>query len=98
MTKPVLLRPEAQLDLEDAAQWYNRQRGGLGYEFLDEVVRGFASISENSLLYPIVHKNIRRSLLRRFPFGVFYIDEPDKIVVIGVMHGSRDPKTWKTRT
>jgi hypothetical protein len=45
MTKPVLLRPEAQLDLEDAAQWYNRQRGGLGYEFLDEVIRGFASIS-----------------------------------------------------
>ncbi len=98
MTKPVLIRPEAQLDLEDAAHWYNRQRGGLGYEFLDEVVRGFASISVNSLSYPIVHKNIRRSLLRRFPCGVFYIDEPDKIVVLGVMHGSRDPKTWKTRT
>ncbi len=44
MTKPVLLRPEAKLDLEDAAQWYNRQRGGLEYEFLDEVVRGFAGI------------------------------------------------------
>ncbi|MGH7802585.1 MAG: hypothetical protein ACREOW_18500 [Thermodesulfobacteriota bacterium] len=43
MTKPVLLRPEAQLDLEDAGQWYNRQRAGLGYEFLDEVVRGFQS-------------------------------------------------------
>lgn len=41
MTKPVFLRPEARLDLEDAAKWYNRQRGGLGYEFLDEVVRGF---------------------------------------------------------
>jgi hypothetical protein len=45
MTEPVFLRPEAQLDLEDAAKWYNRQHGGLGYEFLDEVIRGFASIS-----------------------------------------------------
>jgi hypothetical protein len=44
MRKPVFLRPEAQLDLEDAAQWYNRQRGGLGYEFLDEVVGVFSSI------------------------------------------------------
>jgi hypothetical protein len=44
-----------------------------------------------------VHRTVRRALLRRFPFGVFYRAEPSRIVVIGILHGSRDPKVWKGR-
>jgi plasmid stabilization system protein ParE len=92
------VRPEAEQDLEDAAAWYAEQRPGLGQEFLDEALRSFRRIAEQPKLYPIVHRDTRRALIRRFPFGVFYRIEPDFITVVAVMHGSRDPQRWKQRT
>ena len=98
MTKAIYLRPEAETDIEEAAIWYEQRKPGLGDEFLDEVVQTLSFISESPLRYTKIQDNIRRALIRRFPFGVFYIQEPDQIVVIAVMHGSRNPETWKTRT
>lgn len=92
------VRSEAEQDLEDAAAWYAEQRPGLGQEFLDETLRSFQQIAEQPRLYPIVHRDTRRALIHRFPFGVFYRIEPDFIVVVAVMHGSRDPQRWKRRT
>lgn len=98
MSLPVRVRPEAAQDLEDAAAWYEEQSKGLGHEFLDEVRRSLQRVVEQPELYPSVHRTTRRVLIRRFPFGVFYRIETDSIVVIAVMHGSRDPQRWKQRT
>jgi toxin ParE1/3/4 len=98
MTVEVRLRPEAEQDLADAAAWYEEQRPGLGQQFLEEAQAMLSAIGERPLAYQLVHRTARRALLRRFPFGVFYRVEPDKAVVIGILHGSRDPKSWKTRT
>lgn len=48
-------------------------------------------------MYPSVHRGVRRSLTHRFPFGIYYRVEQDMIIVIAVMHGSRDPNQWKNR-
>ena len=94
----VRLRQEAEADLAEAARWYEEQQPGLGSEFLDEVRRSLSSISDHPGLYPRVSGDIRRALIRRFPFGIFYlVDEPD-IVILAVMHGSRAPSRWKNRT
>ena len=98
MTAEVRLRPEAEWNLADAARWYEEQRLGLGRQFLDETQVVLSSIAESPLAHGVVHRAVRRALLRRFPFGVFYRAEPSRIVVIGVLHGSRDPKVWKGRT
>jgi plasmid stabilization system protein ParE len=97
MTLEVRLRPEAEQDLADAAAWYQEQRAGLGLEFLQEAQVVLSSIAERPLSYQVVHRAARRALLRRFPFGVFYRVEPSRIVVIGILHGSRDPGVWKGR-
>ena len=94
----VYLRPEAWGDINDAADWYERQRPGLGSEFLDEVLIAFSRIEETPLFYPSVRKNARRTLIRRFPFGIYYIVEGDDILVLAVMHGRRDPAKWRVRT
>ena len=93
----VTLRPEAQADLEGAAQWYEEHRRGLGGRLLDEVLRTIGLIAENPRRCPRVHGEIRRGVTRRFPFGVFYLIENDAVVVIAVMHASRDPARWKER-
>ncbi len=97
MTLEVRLRPEAEQDLSDAATWYEEQLPGLGHQFLDRVLQTFSAISGTPLMYPIVHRNTRRALIHRFPFGVYYRLEDTVIVVVAIMHGSRDPRRWKTR-
>ena len=98
MTFEVRLRPEAEEDLAEEAVWYEEQLLGLGHQFLDEVLHAFSAIVESPLMYPIVHRNTRRALIHRFPFGIYYKIEDETIVVFAVMHGSRDPHRWKART
>ena len=64
-------RPEAEADLGDAAGWYEARREGLGSRFLDEVRQVIDLIAENPDRYPRVHGEIRRALIRRFPFALF---------------------------
>ncbi len=93
----VYVRPEAENDILEAALWYEEQKKGLGNDYLNEINRAIKAISETPLIYPSLYKNIRRILMSRFPFGVFYKVEKDRIVVIAVMHGSRNPSKWHNR-
>lgn len=98
MKRTVRLREEADHDLTAAALWYERQRSGLGHEFLDEALSTFKAIAEQPLVCPLVHRNTRRALMHRFPFGVYFRIEDADIVVVAVMHGSRHPRRWRGRT
>lgn len=92
------VRPEAERDIEDAAGWYEQQRLGLGQEFLDEVLGSLRRLTEQPDLYPTLHRETRRVLTHRFPFGVYYRVDREMILVVAVLHGSRDPQRWKQRT
>ena len=92
-----LLAPEAKGDLADAFAWYEAQRTGLGSEFLAQVALILESIEHAPERYPIVRGTTRRALVRRFPYAVFYISDPDVVAVTAVMHGRRDPRRWQSR-
>jgi plasmid stabilization system protein ParE len=94
---PYVLRPAAGADIEDAYRWYETQRRGLGEEFLAEVQAGLDGIAEHPQLYPTVHRDTRRVLLRRFPYGLFYSDLGNVIVVVACFHAKRDPGGWRDR-
>ncbi len=98
MTRQLRVRPQAEQDLQEATNWYEQQRPGLGSEFLDEVLRTFNKISEQPALYPVLYRNTHRALTQRFPFGVYYLWQGDVIVVVAIMHGSRSPRRWRQRT
>ena len=96
--KPRLFVEEAaRADLADAFRWYEGQRVGLGSEFLAAVASVFERIEENPMAYPIVRGATRRVLVRRFPYSVFFVADPDVLAVIAVMHGRRDPRRWQER-
>jgi plasmid stabilization system protein ParE len=97
MSHRVVIRPAAESELSEAYQWYETQRQGLGSEFLLSVEAALALIQRNPELYPPIHKQIRRALIRRFPFGVFYVVDEDSIHVLAVFHGKRNPKQWQQR-
>ena len=97
--KPVVhFRPDAETDVADAAAWYETQRAGLGAEFLDEILNICSSIAENPQLYPLVHRKTQRAVIHKFPFVIYYRVENRLVSIIAVMHGSRDPNKWKSRT
>jgi len=96
--RSLLIRPEAEADIEEAYHWYECQRSGLGSDFLLCVEEGLEKIQKDPEMYPVVHRNVRRLLIRRFPYGIFYITGPGLTTVLAVFHGHRDPKVWKSRS
>jgi len=98
VTPIVVLRPEAVADVIAATQWYDGQRQGLGVEFTDEVDKLINQISTEPELYAPAIKEVRRAKVRRFPYIVYYRILTNRIEVLGVMHGNRDPRKWQNRT
>jgi toxin ParE1/3/4 len=98
MFENVRIRPEAELDLQEAYSYFEQCRVGLGADFMECVQNALAKVSLNYEHYPIVHKSIRRILVRRFPFAVFYREVDDIIVVFTALHCAREPRTWRART
>ena len=92
-----VFRPAAAADIEHAYNWYESQRPGLGDEFMVAVNSAVESISENPLGYPVIHRQTRRLLLSRFPYGVYFRLIDNHPIVIACMHGSRDPIRWQSR-
>lgn len=98
MKRALIIRPEAERDLAEAYGWYESQVPGLGSDFFLRIDASLSSIRRTPEMHPVVHRNVRRALIRRFPFGIFYLVEKDRIVVIAVLHARRDPQTWRRRT
>ncbi len=97
MTRSVKLEPLAESDLMEAVLWYEDHRPGLGDEFLASVEDAFDRIARNPLAYTEVDPGLRRALVKRFPFGAFYVAASSPIVVIAVFHCFRDPDEWRSR-
>ena len=97
MSYKITYRPEAELDIEETAKWYETQRVDLGFEFINEVEKKGEIIEANPFQYEKVHKSLHRAVLERFPFNVFYMIEGESVIVVAVMHGSRHPKKWQKR-
>jgi plasmid stabilization system protein ParE len=97
MSLPVVFRREAQDEMDEAYGWYERQRAGLGEEFLAAAQDVLDRIQENPESYALVYRDVRRGLTRRFPYAVYYQVQPERIIVLGVYHGRRNPRGWQER-
>ena len=98
MTTQILLSAAAQRDIAAAKEWYaDQQIPGLELRFQRELEGTLQQIESFPVGYPVVHKNVRRANLHRFPYGVFYHLRGDTPYVLAVMHHARHPRAWKGR-
>ena len=97
MIRRLLVLPKARNDLDEAALWYDEQRSGLGQEFLAEATSVIATVATSPGIHHCVRRNpeIRRALTKRFPFRIYFVVEPDAVVVFRVLHTSRHDREWK---
>jgi plasmid stabilization system protein ParE len=96
MSYKIIVRPEAEIDLNEAYFGYESQKAGLGKELVFQVAACIASIQRNPFSYPLKYKVVRKALVRRFP-GVFYVVNEQTIIVIAIFHAKRDPRVWQDR-
>jgi plasmid stabilization system protein ParE len=89
---------DADAELAEAREWYARQRSDLDAEFMNCIDETLLRIGRNPSPYQIVYRNLRRAVVRRFPFAVFYEIGIDEIQVVAIFHSRRDPEIWKSRT
>jgi plasmid stabilization system protein ParE len=90
--------PEARLEFDDAADWYEEQLEGLRAEFVITVDAALSQISERPFSYPAIENfPVRRILLNRFPYSVIYSVEGQTVLVYAIFHNSRNPLIWRGR-
>jgi len=97
MSRDLIIRSVAEVELTEAVDWYEERLPGLGSDFLLSVDAALNSIARSPEQYPVVHKTIRRALTRRFPYEIFFVVEDKRIVVLAVFHAKRHPKRWRER-
>ena len=97
MNLPIVFRLGARAEFDEAFDWYEQQQAGLGLDFLDCVADVLARIESMPKSYEMVFEDVRRAIVRRFPYSIFYRIETNQIVVLAVFHSKRDPKTWQSR-
>ena len=92
MTYTLRFLPAVEEDAVAAYTWYEAKAPGLGEDFLRTFYADAGKLSENPLMYPTLHLQFRRRLLRRFPYAIYFITEEWKVVVCGLFHCARDPQ------
>lgn len=92
-----VLRPAAVSDLRSAYHWYQTERAGLGDEFLEAVRAAVSGAVASPHTYAVVHRDTRRALVRRFPYGVFFRLVEETVVIVACYHLRREPAAWKRR-
>ena len=87
----------AEAELNNAIDYYNGESEGLGYEFAAEVKRTLERIFQYPEAWLLISKRTRRCRTNRFPYGIIYQVRAEAILIVAIMHLSRDPEIWEKR-
>lgn len=98
MNYVLVFRVEARNELDEAYSWYESQQLGLGDDFLELVEETLNRICQMPESYPAVYRDVRRSIVRRFPYTIYYRIVSSRVIITAVFHGRRDPTDWQART
>ena len=96
--RQVVFRRQARRELDQAGDWYEKERAGLVLDFLAEIQSVIDRIISHPEQFPIVHRDVRKAVARRFPYCVYFRERERNIVVLAVFHGSRNPSVLEQQT
>jgi len=90
--------PDAELELNDAVDYYEECKDGLGSEFAYEVQKTIQRILAFPKAWQKLDEDIKRCLTNRFPFGIIYYQRDNEIIILAVMQLNKEPNYWKSRS
>ena len=89
--------PEAAEEYAGAARYYGAIDPGLGGRFFDEIERLILEVRQHPDRFWLFDPPVRRHLSTVFPYAVFFLDQPDHVWIVAVMHCKRRPSYWRQR-
>lgn len=95
--RPVLFRRQARLEYDNAGDWYEKELLGLGMEFQAEIQLLIQRIASTPEQFPILHRDVRKAVARRFPYCIYFRERNQRIVILAVFHSARNPAVWQQR-
>lgn len=98
MTFRYILSPFAEEDLDAIHEWYQQCDENVFKRFDKAISEKLTSILSNPHQNPIIHRDIRRAVMKKFPYSIFYQIIEDRIIILSVLHHKRNPRVWKKRT
>ena len=91
----ILLRREAEAEIAEAIAWYEARGRGLGADFLRAFEAALSAIKRHPQAFPVIFKEARRAMLRKFPYSVIFTVSADEIIIVACFHAKRNPKRWR---
>jgi plasmid stabilization system protein ParE len=98
MNYALVFRPEVRKEIDEVYSWYESQQPGLGDNFLEQIDEALDRICQMPESYPAVYRDVRRAVVRRFPYAIYYRIVSSRVIITAVFHGRRNPKAWQVRT
>ncbi|MCF8142662.1 MAG: type II toxin-antitoxin system RelE/ParE family toxin [Deltaproteobacteria bacterium] len=95
--KKATFHEDADAEMIEAAKFYEERSSNLGFSFLAAVEEAVIQICDNPKAYPLLGDDIRRKLVKRFPYGVIFAEEHDRIRIVAIAHLKRRPEYWRYR-
>lgn len=92
-----VFHPEALTEYAEAVQYYAEQRVEVAQAFIDAIEDAVYRIRESPTRYILIDEDVRRCMTCRFPYGILYTIEQNYILILAVMHCSREPGYWESR-
>jgi plasmid stabilization system protein ParE len=93
----LVITDEAEADIRDAFRWYDEQQAGLGARFVDAIGQRLAFIEQQALAITIVDHDIRRAVVSRFPYHIYFTVNGRHANILAVWHGRRDSSALTSR-
>jgi plasmid stabilization system protein ParE len=97
MSLPIVFRHIARQEMDESIAWYDSQRAGFGIEFATEIETFLTRIAATPEQFSQLRGDVRRAVLRRFPYTIHFLIESNRIVVLAVFHAKRNPKRLDDR-
>ena len=97
MPLPLVFRRIAQLELDESVSWYEDRRVGLGGEFRNEIEKHLQRIANQPQQFRQIRGQVRRVVLRRFPYSIYFLPKVDRIIVLAIFHAHRAPRSLERR-
>jgi plasmid stabilization system protein ParE len=98
MTLPVYFTPGAKEDVRIARDWYAKKRDELGNEFMNDLHAATNRIAGNAAQFAVVYRSVRQCCMKRFPYVISFRINEERVEILAVLHGHRDPSVWKDRS
>jgi len=93
----LIYHPDAEKELIEAAQYYERRIPTLGFQFLNEADRAVSLIMATPQRWSIIEEDVRSYLMPRFPYALYYRHFSDRVHILAFKHHSRHPGYWRYR-